>query len=287
MLSSQFCDPALPGKSMHWFASGIGPKTASIFLLVLSCLLLAYGFSVLHSSGWTGATLKQGGSGCTCHGLTPSDSVTIRITGPDSVRFDQTVTYTLTMTGGPAVKGGCDIASSSGTLTPVDSALQAVSGELTHTFPKPFMNDSVSWQFSYLAPGSGAADTIFSVGNSVNGNGNPQGDAYNFGSNFIVHLVLTAGVEEQPEPESFSLSQNYPNPFNPLTNIEFTTRSRGAVTLRVFDLDGREVSVLISGTVESGRHVISFNGANLASGLYVYRLEAGRMAKTMKMVLVK
>ena len=75
-------------------------------------------------------------------------------------------------------------------------------------------------------------------------------------------------------PNEYTLGQNYPNPFNPETVIPYSLASRSSVTLRVFDVLGREVAVLASGTQEAGRHVARWNASELSSGIYFYQLEA-------------
>ena len=95
----------------------------------------------------------------------------------------------------------------------------------------------------------------------------------------------TVGAHETPA--AFALSQNVPNPFNPTTSISFTLAETGAASLKVFDLAGREVATLVNGVLERGAHSVEFDGANLASGVYVYTLQAGATVESRKMVLMK
>ena len=84
------------------------------------------------------------------------------------------------------------------------------------------------------------------------------------------------------------LSQNYPNPFNPSTSIEFELKEDARVKLTVYNVLGEEVAELVNGEINAGTHKVEFNGANLASGIYVYRLDAGnKFIETRKMVLMK
>ena len=104
----------------------------------------------------------------------------------------------------------------------------------------------------------------------------------------IIQGKLLTGVESPVlTPTSFSLEQNYPNPFNPSTQISFTVPSRSHVTLTVFNLLGMQVAELVNGEKEAGRYSVQFNGNNLASGVYFYRLHAGNFLQTKKMVLLK
>lgn len=96
---------------------------------------------------------------------------------------------------------------------------------------------------------------------------------------------LAAAVEALPD--AYALEQNYPNPFNPATTICFALPEAGKVTLSVYDIAGRLVAALVDGHRTAGVHEVSFDAANLASGIYVYRLEAGQFTASGKMVLMK
>ncbi|MFZ0456003.1 MAG: T9SS type A sorting domain-containing protein [Ignavibacteriaceae bacterium] len=85
----------------------------------------------------------------------------------------------------------------------------------------------------------------------------------------------------------FELLQNYPNPFNPTTNIKFRIAEIGLVTLKVFDILGREVATLIDEEKPAGQYTINFNAAELASGVYFYQLKAGNFLRTKKLLLLK
>ncbi|MGB9697363.1 MAG: T9SS type A sorting domain-containing protein [Ignavibacteria bacterium] len=88
-------------------------------------------------------------------------------------------------------------------------------------------------------------------------------------------------------PSSFALRQNYPNPFNPITNIEFDIPKSSSVRLTVYDIRGREVSVLLNEKLNAGSYRVMFDGSNLSSGIYFYRLTGKDYTKVMKMVLIK
>jgi hypothetical protein len=97
------------------------------------------------------------------------------------------------------------------------------------------------------------------------------------------------GVEDGDvtAPERFVLAQNYPNPFNPSTTIRYGLPQRSAVTLGVYNLIGQEVARLVQGEQEAGYHEVKFDGSNLSSGVYLYRLTAGSTVQTRKLMLVK
>ena len=93
--------------------------------------------------------------------------------------------------------------------------------------------------------------------------------------------------EGQVVVNGYKLSQNYPNPFNPSTKISFELPNSGFVSLKVYDMLGREVAVLVDKEMTSGSHNVNFNAANLASGTYVYQLTSNGNVLTNKMVLLK
>ncbi|MFZ1321644.1 MAG: T9SS type A sorting domain-containing protein, partial [Ignavibacteria bacterium] len=85
----------------------------------------------------------------------------------------------------------------------------------------------------------------------------------------------------------FSLNQNYPNPFNPSTKIAYSIPTNGFVSLKIFNILGKEVQTLVSEVKTAGSYEVSFNGASLSSGVYFYRLESGNFIDTKKMFLLK
>ncbi|HXF99336.1 MAG TPA: T9SS type A sorting domain-containing protein [Bacteroidota bacterium] len=100
-------------------------------------------------------------------------------------------------------------------------------------------------------------------------------------------LCTSVSVKENERmPEGFSLQQNYPNPFNPATHIPFTIQVSGFTSLKVYDVLGREVATLVNGNLQAGSYEITFNADGLASGVYLYRLQAGKFVQTRKLVLL-
>jgi len=88
-------------------------------------------------------------------------------------------------------------------------------------------------------------------------------------------------------PQTFPLAQNYPNPFNPSTNIEFSLSEPAHVSLTIFNINGREVALLVDESMPQGSHSVRWNAQNLPSGIYFYRLSAGGFSQTRKMLLLK
>jgi len=83
------------------------------------------------------------------------------------------------------------------------------------------------------------------------------------------------------------LLQNYPNPFNPTTKISFDVPKTGFVSLKVYDVLGKEVANLVNGVRNPGSYIVDFNASHLSSGVYFYRIEAGEFTQVKKMLLIK
>ncbi len=96
------------------------------------------------------------------------------------------------------------------------------------------------------------------------------------------------GVEDNVgEVTNYNLEQNYPNPFNPSTVIKYSLKESGKVTLKIYDMLGKEVMTLVNETQNAGSHLINFNGNGLASGVYFYKLDTGSFTQVKKMILMK
>ncbi len=97
-----------------------------------------------------------------------------------------------------------------------------------------------------------------------------------------VEALETLGI-----PTEFALAPNYPNPFNPRTTIEFALPEAVEVSLRVYDVTGRVVARLVEGSMGVGNHRVTFDASRLASGIYLYWIQAGRFTEVRRMILVK
>lgn len=102
----------------------------------------------------------------------------------------------------------------------------------------------------------------------------------------LVRGTFTA-AEPGATPGAYALHGNYPNPFNPQTTISYTLPQASRVTLRVFDLTGKEVATLVDGRQLPGTHAATFDAADLPSGVYLYRVEAGAFSAAQTMMLLK
>ncbi|MDX1371653.1 MAG: M1 family aminopeptidase, partial [Nitrososphaeraceae archaeon] len=103
----------------------------------------------------------------------------------------------------------------------------------------------------------------------------------------IANTILVSVEDDGQIPLEFNLEQNYPNPFNPSTTIKFTLPEKEFVTLKIYDVMGNEVAILLSEEKSIGSHSVEFNAVGLASGTYFYKLQAGNNIETRKMLLLK
>ncbi|MGE5498547.1 MAG: T9SS type A sorting domain-containing protein, partial [Syntrophothermus sp.] len=102
--------------------------------------------------------------------------------------------------------------------------------------------------------------------------------------------MSTTGIESSKSTsmlKDYVLEQNYPNPFNPSTTIKFTLPENANVSLKIYDMLGKEVASLVNGEMQAGSHEVSFNANNLATGMYVYEIKAGNFTQNKKMMLMK
>ena len=150
-----------------------------------------------------------------------------------------------------------------------------------------------------LAKFDGTTWTVYNESNSslptngvnsiaIDGSGNKW-----IGTNGGLAVYKEGGVVSVKEipgknfPEAFSLFQNYPNPFNPSTNIMFNLAAKSLVSLKVFDVIGREVAILVAQEMSAGNHSIQWNAATMSSGVYFYRLQSGSNIETKKLILLR
>jgi hypothetical protein len=112
------------------------------------------------------------------------------------------------------------------------------------------------------------------------------GFQYNGEAEVLVTTAVTT-VVTTTIPNIYMLSQNYPNPFNPTTTINYQLQKGGSVSLKVYDMRGREVATLVNGEKEAGYYSAMLDGSKLSSGTYIYRLQTGSFTETKKLVLLK
>jgi hypothetical protein len=122
-------------------------------------------------------------------------------------------------------------------------------------------------------------DTVIILNNSINNS--------SLAIPTFIDFPLGIGNEMNNLPLQFSLHQNYPNPFNPVTSIQYVVGSLQFVTLKVYDVLGNELATLVNEEKPAGEYEVEFDGTNLSSGIYFYRIRAGSYTETKKMVLLR
>lgn len=181
-----------------------GVLAASLFSLTAH----AYKAGITGFSGKAGSTVTCMSS--SCHGGHPSaEAPTVTLSGPENLAAGATGTYTLTISGGPAVTGGLDVAVNGGTLAKATDDLQLIGGELTHKSPKPFpASGPLTFDFSLVAPSTDRTITIYASGNSTNNSNTNDGD-HSAPATLDVHVTggstpdagtPDAGTDNNPPP---------------------------------------------------------------------------------------
>jgi hypothetical protein len=108
----------------------------------------------------------------------------------------------------------------------------------------------------------------------------------------VYYNIVPSDVTTSSVPEEFTLSQNYPNPFNPVTTVQFQVPNTTNITIKIFDMLGREVRTLFAGEAPRGTYTVEWDGLNdagfkMSSGSYIYRMIAGEIVQSKKMILLK
>jgi hypothetical protein len=110
-------------------------------------------------------------------------------------------------------------------------------------------------------------------------------------SNTVLTYVSGALLEKinsgERKPSEFSLYQNYPNPFNPSTKISYSIKEEGLVTIKVYDILGKEIAILVNEIQPAGIYEAEFNASQLPSEVYIYKIQAGSFSDVKKMLLTK
>lgn len=141
-------------------------------------------------------------------------------------------------------------------------------------------NDGVSWK-------NVNHDSPFN--NAIGFNISPEGTYYVCSSDKIFIGNKTTGItkEEFGNPVQYWLEQNYPNPFNPITQISYSLKQKGNVTLQIYNTLGQKISDLVNQQQEAGKHTVTFDGSALPSGVYFYRIQSNGFSDTKKLMLLK
>ncbi|MEW5842350.1 MAG: T9SS type A sorting domain-containing protein [Bacteroidota bacterium] len=103
----------------------------------------------------------------------------------------------------------------------------------------------------------------------------------------MAEIITSVEKHSTDLPTHFGLKQNYPNPFNPTTTISYQLPSNSFVTIKVYDILGKEVAALVNGNESAGTHNVNFDASKLTSGVYIYTINAGGFVQSKKMLLLK
>jgi photosystem II stability/assembly factor-like uncharacterized protein len=141
-----------------------------------------------------------------------------------------------------------------------------------------------TWQKQFSAKSMGACYLLWEASFLTDDIGMICGQCIVLG---LVSDPAVSVLSQEQVPTSFDLKQNYPNPFNPTTTIDFSLLYSGYVTLKIFNLLGAEVATVLARELTAGSHGVGWNAAGFASGVYFYRVTAGPLVETKKMVLMK
>lgn len=133
----------------------------------------------------------------------------------------------------------------------------------------------VTYAYYYVKAYNSTSETYSSATNTINTSGE------------FTPNKIAVGQNAKLQKIDFGLYQNYPNPFNPSTKISYTTKEEGLVTLRVYDVLGKEIATLVNENKPAGFYEAEFNASKLPSGMYIYKIQAGSFADVKKMLLTK
>ncbi|MFA6979186.1 MAG: T9SS type A sorting domain-containing protein [Ignavibacteriaceae bacterium] len=141
-----------------------------------------------------------------------------------------------------------------------------------------------AWTFGYFDISAAAGQTVeigfrADAANSV--------WSYIYLDDVSIFTSLTEIEDQKESPQNFTLAQNFPNPFNPTTNIEYSVAQSQNVTIKIYNVLGKEVAVLVNEKKEPGTYMTEFKTNGLPSGLYFYRMKTGGFVQTKKMMIVK
>ncbi len=179
--------------------------------------------------------------------------------------------------------------------------MYSTDGGDTWTDPEKFtpdMTPQVDWRhisMPHISPVHALDEDVITVHITVQGDtiagSQVQGTGIDGTTAFFYHFTTEIGIVNAGNDgqivSDFNLEQNYPNPFNPGTSINYTLAEKSNVTLKVYDVLGKEVATLVNASQDAGKHSVSFDGSDLASGLYIYTLNAGNYTSSKKMMLLK
>jgi len=244
-----------------------------IGLIFISLILIASENNINDPDLIGGTELN--GNGCVCHSLERDNNVDVWIEGPESLYVDQMGIYKMFLAGGPAEAGGYNVAGRFGTMELVDTLSfrhPLALNELTQAFPLPFptTEDTIYWEFGYLASDSSEVDTIYSCGLSLVWDSIPDDlDRWNFGPKFPITVINIIPVE-LVSFTAVSEGKNVILKWKTATELN----NRGFELQRMSDgIPFKGIAFISGGGTTSSLTDYSYNDKNLGSGSYVYRLK--------------
>ena len=149
------------------------------------------------------------------------------------------------------------------------------------TFVKGAGNSTTTIEYSYVDTNAGSGKIIYRL-KLIDTDG-----SFSYSSAVEVNIISSIEGDVNLTPTQFSLSQNYPNPFNPSTTINYSITKAGNVKITVYNAIGSTVATIVNEYKPAGNYSVQFNGTNLSSGIYLYRLESGNYNATRKLIFLK
>jgi len=254
-------------------------------LLLMVCYATTCMAHNSYTGGYSGAPGRQT-CASSCHGGTAG---TLVVTGfPATYQPLQTYTITVRHNGGSKIvnfNATTRIGSTTSLAGTFSPALNSVlySGADGGVYASPHSIDSAIFHWTAPPGGTGTVSFFAAAFQGTTSSANGQSSKVTLSATEMTTDVRT----EEPLPAAFHLSQNFPNPFNPTTNINFDVPVDVHVTLRIFDVSGKELAILVDGLVRAGHHQATVNAADFASGLYFYQLNAGKFTDVRKFVVLR
>jgi hypothetical protein len=254
----------------------------------------------------TGSTGAPGETACSCHGNLNIGSGSATIIAPGEYSPGDTLDVTVKLKNVGQMRWGFAVTVLDGNDLPSGELLAT---DQIRTFKSTAFNDrqyikqteegtdvgtsdSASWDFQWIAPTDKVGDiTFYAAGLAANNDSFIIGDSV-----YTATLSILRTDINDPElsifPNNYNLRQNYPNPFNLSTQIDFTLARSSNIKIEIYDALGQRITTLVDDEFGAGYHSVNWYGLNekgneVASGIYLYRIETGDYAESRKMLLLK
>ena len=249
----------------------------------------APGENTCNQSGCHTGTPVNGGSGTFIVSGLPDDGYVPGATHTISFAFSGTGRSTFGFEAVALTDGGTSV----GTFAPISGTQLITGGGKTYIQHNTPSSTGV-WNIDWTAPTTDVGRiTIYVAGNAANGDNSTFGDwIFTSFDSKTADVQTSVDDEDAFTPNQFRLHRNYPNPFNPVTTIRYELASPGVVSLRIYDILGREVRALVNDQQGTGSYSVVWDGRDtigrqVASGTYIARLRAGSKVAMVKMLMIK